>query len=116
MISFTDVTKRHPDGTLAANGLSQDTRSGELTCSTTNAATPRVTRALGTISAQLTTEKPKNMVKCVEVDQDDTANVAVDFLPAHYLELVRWQTRGPPGASLRTRRSGHRRTVNSVTD
>ena len=187
MISFTDVTKRYPDGTLAVDGLNLDVRTGELTVllgtsgfgkttalrmvnrlieptsgtialdgrdvttvpvhelrrgigyiiqqpslfphrsvadniatvprligcdkgrrsralelledpkgfaqseaviplATKDAATPRLRQALDAVSAQLTTENLKDMVKRVEVDKDAAATVAVDFLTAHHLD------------------------------
>jgi osmoprotectant transport system substrate-binding protein len=49
-------------------------------------ATPRVTRALAAVSAVLTTENLKAMVKRVEVDKDDEATVAADFLAHHHLD------------------------------
>lgn len=44
------------------------------------AATPNVVAVLDTISAKLTTEQLKGLVKRVEVDKDDPAAVAADFL------------------------------------
>jgi osmoprotectant transport system substrate-binding protein len=45
-----------------------------------DAATPETTEALNAVSAKLTTENLKEMVKRVEVDKDDAAEVAQDFL------------------------------------
>lgn len=45
-----------------------------------DAATPAVTEALNAVSAKLTTENLKQMVKRVEVDKDDAATVAEEFL------------------------------------
>jgi osmoprotectant transport system substrate-binding protein len=52
---------------------------------TKDAATPAVRQALDGVSAQLTTANLKDMVKRIEVDKDDTATVAADFLEAHHL-------------------------------
>ena len=48
-----------------------------------DAATPEATDALNAVSAKLTTENLKEMVKRVEVDKDDAAEVAQDFLREH---------------------------------
>lgn len=48
-------------------------------------AAPTVTAALDAVSGQLTTTNLKAMVTRVEVDKDDTAAVAADFLTAHGL-------------------------------
>jgi osmoprotectant transport system substrate-binding protein len=45
-----------------------------------DAATPEVTEALNAVSAALDTEKLKQLVKRVEVDEHDAAAVAEDFL------------------------------------
>jgi len=45
-----------------------------------DAATPEATDALNAVSAKLTTENLKEMVKRVEVDKDDNATVADEFL------------------------------------
>ena len=45
-----------------------------------DAATPEVTETLDAVSAALDTEKLKELVKRVEVDKDDAAAVAEDFL------------------------------------
>ncbi len=45
-----------------------------------NAVTPKATAALNAVSARLTTDDLKEMVKRVEVDKDDAAQVAEDFL------------------------------------
>ncbi|MDQ3822380.1 MAG: ABC transporter substrate-binding protein [Actinomycetota bacterium] len=52
---------------------------------TRDAATPEVTEALNAVSASLTTENLKEMVKRIEVDKDDAATVADDFLREHGL-------------------------------
>ena len=44
------------------------------------AATPEVTETLNAVSAALTTENLKELVKRVEVDKDDAETVAADFL------------------------------------
>jgi osmoprotectant transport system substrate-binding protein len=44
------------------------------------AATPKARAALGAVSAKLTTDNLKQMVKRVEVDKDDATTVADDFL------------------------------------
>jgi osmoprotectant transport system substrate-binding protein len=49
------------------------------------AATPQVTAALNAVSAKLSTENLKGMVKRVEVDKEDPATVAKDFLTEHGL-------------------------------
>jgi osmoprotectant transport system substrate-binding protein len=43
-------------------------------------ATPEATKVLNAVSAKLTTDNLKEMVKSVEVDKDDAATVADDFL------------------------------------
>lgn len=45
-----------------------------------DAATPEVTETLDAVSAKLTTENLKELVKRVEVDKDDAESVAQDFL------------------------------------
>jgi len=50
-----------------------------------SAATPEVTETLNAVSARLTTENLTEMVKRVEVDKDDPATVAAEFLTAHGL-------------------------------
>jgi osmoprotectant transport system substrate-binding protein len=45
-----------------------------------DAATPEVTKALNAVSAKLTTDNLTEMVKRVEVDKDDAATVAEEFL------------------------------------
>jgi osmoprotectant transport system substrate-binding protein len=47
---------------------------------TKDAATPEVSDALNAVSAKLTTDNLKEMVKRIEVDKDDNATVAEDFL------------------------------------
>jgi osmoprotectant transport system substrate-binding protein len=47
---------------------------------TKEAATPEATEALNAVSAKLTTDNLKEMVKRVEVDKDDSATVAEEFL------------------------------------
>jgi osmoprotectant transport system substrate-binding protein len=51
-----------------------------------SAATPEVTGALNGVSAKLTTDNLKRMVKRVEVDKEDPATVAGDFLSEHGLK------------------------------
>jgi osmoprotectant transport system substrate-binding protein len=51
-----------------------------------DAATPDATRVLNDVSAKLTTENLKEMVKRVEVDKDDAATVAEDFLSQNGLK------------------------------
>ena len=50
-----------------------------------DAATPQVTETLDAVSGKLTTDNLKELVKRVEVDEDDAAAVARDFLAAHDL-------------------------------
>lgn len=45
-----------------------------------SAATPKVTAALDAVSAKLTTDNLRQLVKRVEVDKDDASTVAGDFL------------------------------------
>ena len=45
-----------------------------------DAATPEVTAALDAVSAKLTTDNLKELVKRVEVDKDDAETVAADFI------------------------------------
>ena len=45
-----------------------------------SAATPEVSKVLDAVSAKLTTDNLKQMVKRVEVDKDDSETVASDFL------------------------------------
>jgi osmoprotectant transport system substrate-binding protein len=49
-------------------------------------ATPEATAALNAVSAKLTTENLKELVKRVEVDKDDAATVAGDFLSENGLK------------------------------
>jgi osmoprotectant transport system substrate-binding protein len=51
-----------------------------------DAATPDATQVLNDVSAKLTTENLKEMVKRVEVDKDDAATVAEDFLSQNGLK------------------------------
>jgi osmoprotectant transport system substrate-binding protein len=44
------------------------------------AATSKVVAVLDALSAKLTTEDLKGLVKRVEIDKDDDASVAADFL------------------------------------
>jgi osmoprotectant transport system substrate-binding protein len=53
---------------------------------TKDAATPEATAALNAVSAKLTTDNLKEMVKRVEVDKDDAATVAGDFLSENGLK------------------------------
>jgi len=50
------------------------------------AATPEATEALNAVSAKLTTDNLKELVKRVEVDKDDAETVAQDFLSEQGLE------------------------------
>ena len=51
-----------------------------------SAATPEATQALDAVSQKLTTENLKGLVKRVEVDKDDPATVADDFLSENGLK------------------------------
>jgi osmoprotectant transport system substrate-binding protein len=51
-----------------------------------SAATPEVSQVLNDVSAKLTTDNLKDMVKRVEVDKDDAATVADDFLSQNGLK------------------------------
>jgi osmoprotectant transport system substrate-binding protein len=51
-----------------------------------SAATPEVSKVLDAVSAKLTTDNLKQMVKRVEVDKDDAATVADDFLSQNGLK------------------------------
>jgi osmoprotectant transport system substrate-binding protein len=53
---------------------------------TKDAATPEASDALNAVSQKLTTENLKEMVKRVEVDKDDAATVAGDFLSENGLK------------------------------
>jgi osmoprotectant transport system substrate-binding protein len=53
---------------------------------TKDAATPEASDTLNAVSAKLTTENLKEMVKRVEVDKDDAATVADDFLSENGLK------------------------------
>jgi osmoprotectant transport system substrate-binding protein len=51
-----------------------------------HAATPKVVAALDAVSAKLTTDTLKGLVKRVEIDKDDPASVADDFLSREGLD------------------------------
>jgi osmoprotectant transport system substrate-binding protein len=51
-----------------------------------DAATPQATEVLNAVSQKLTTENLKEMVKRVEIDKDDSATVAEDFLSQNGLK------------------------------